>query len=479
MTIRKIATSGLLWTFLDTVISRGIGLLASIILARLLLPEDFGLMGMIYIVTSVSATLVDSGLTASLIRTKNITSLDYSTIFYTNITVSIFLYGLIYFLAPYISAFYQEPLLINILRLYGLIFVINAFSAVQISRFTKNMEFRKLTFFNFPGIVIGATTGVLMALYDYGVWSIITMQLCTQTILAILLWLMSDWKPKFEFSKKKLKQHYNFGYKLMFSGLLNSSFDNIYNIVIGKFFSTSMLGQFERAHSYNNYPVTILTSMIGKVTYPLLSNIQDETERLILIYKKILKFAFFVSAPLMLTLSAIGKPLFLLVLGEKWETAAVFFQILCFAGLLYPLHAFNLNLLKVLGRSDLFLKLEIIKKLIIALFVVITFQFGVYGLVWGSLFSSIGALFVNTYYTKILIQYSVWDQFIDLKSSIIISGFTYLLMVVLVNYLPLTSLILKSIIPSLFGLLFYFFMNSIFKNDTLKLIFDLRKIYND
>lgn len=475
MSLKKAATSGLVWTFLDTAVSRGIGLIASILLARLLVPEDFGLMGMIYIITSVSATLVDSGLTASLIRTKNISSLDYSTIFYTNISVSILLYIIVYVIAPFIAAFYEEPQLINILRLYGLIFVINSFSAVQISRFTKNMEFRKLMLFNIPGILIGAIIGVLMAYNNYGVWSIITMQLCTQAILAIVLWIMSDWKPKFEFSKTKLKMHYNFGYKLMFSGLLNSSFDNIYNIVIGKFFSTSTLGQFERARSYNNYPVTILTAMIGKVTYPLLSNIQDEKERLITVYKKILKFAFFVSAPLMLTLSAIGKPLFLLVLGEKWEIAAVFFQILCFAGLLYPIHAFNLSLLKVMGRSDLFLKLEIIKKAIIVIFVLITFQYGVYGLVWSSLFSSIGALFVNTYYTQKLIQYSIWDQFKDLKTSMLISGFTYLLMFSLVKYLPLTSLLLKILIPSLIGLLFYIMVNVVTKNDSLKLVLELRK----
>lgn len=475
MTLKKAATSGLIWTFLDTAVSRGVGLVASVILARILVPEDFGLMGMIYIVTSVSATLVDGGLTASLIRTKDISSIDYSTIFFTNVIVSLFLYGIAYISAPFISEFYDEPILINILRLYGLIFVINSFSAVQISRFSKNMEFRKLMLYNIPGIVTGSIIGVIMAYNNYGVWSIIVMQLSTQSLLSIVLWVMSDWKPKFEFSIEKLKIHYNFGYKLMFSGLLNSGFDNIYNIVIGKFFSTSLLGQFERARSYNNYPVTILTTMVGKVTYPLLSNIQDEKERLIYVYKKILRFAFFVSAPLMLTLSAIGKPLFLLVLGDKWETAAVFFQILCFAGLLYPIHAFNLSLLKVLGRSDLFLKLEIIKKIIIVVFVVITFQYGVYGLVWSSLFSSVGALFVNTYYTQKLIQYSIWDQFKDLRITILISSFTYLIIFATVNYIPFTSLLLKILIPSLLGLLFYLLMNFLVKNDSLKLVLELRK----
>ncbi len=475
MTLKKAATSGLLWTFIDTAVSRGIGLVASIILARLLFPEDFGLMGMIYIITSIAATLVDSGLTASLIRTKFIKSIDYSTIFYTNIFVSILLYGIVYATAPLIADFYQEFVLVNILRVYGLIFVINAFSAVQIARFTKKMQFKKLMIYNIPGVLIGSIAGVFMAYNGYGVWSIVCMQLLTQSVLALTLWIMSDWKPKKEFSTIKLKTHYNFGYKLMFSGLLNAGFNNIYNVLIGKFFSTGMLGQFERAKSYNDYPVTILTTMIGKVSYPLLANIQDEKERLILVYKRILKFAFFVSAPLMLTLSAVGKPLFLFVLGEKWETAATFFQILCFAGLLYPIHAFNLNLLKVLGRSDLFLKLEILKKCIIVIFVAMTFHYGIYGLVWSMLLSSVGALFVNTYYTNKLIGYSVWNQFSDLKLSALLSALMFIMMWFVLSRLDGFSLLFQIVIPAITGLSFYVVTNSVFKNDSFQLLLELKK----
>lgn len=475
MTLKKEATSGLIWTFMDTAVSRGIGLLASIILARLLFPEDFGLMGMIYIITSIAATLVDSGLTASLIRTKNITSIDYSTIFYTNISVSLLLYALVFITAPFIADFYKEPILVKILRSYGLIFVINSLSAVQIARFTKNMQFKKLMIFNIPGIILGSIAGVFMAYNGYGVWSIVFMQLITQSVLALTLWIMSDWKPKKEFSAMHLKIHYNFGYKLMFSGLLNAGFNNIYNVIIGKFFTTGALGQFERARSYNDYPVTILTTMIGKVSYPLLANIQDEKQRLILVYKRILKFAFFVSAPLMLTLSAVGRPLFLLVLGEKWATAAIFFQILCFAGLLYPIHAFNLNLLKVLGRSDLFLKLEILKKCIIVIFVAIAFRYGIFGLVWSMLFSSVGALFVNTYYTNKLIGYSIWNQFSDLKLTALLSAVMFIIMWFVLSRLDGFLLIVQIVIPAIMGLTFYVVTNFMIKNDSLQLLLELKK----
>ncbi len=475
MSLKKAATSGLIWTFLDTAVSRGISLFASILLARLLLPEDFGLMGMIYIITSIAAALVESGLTISLIRTTDVDEIDYSTIFYTNIIVSSFLYGIVYILSPSVAIFYDQNALTNILRVYGLIFVINSLSAVQIARLTKSMQFRKLMVINIPGITIGAVCGIYMAYHNYGVWSIIMMQLITQFIFCIVIWFTSTWKPTLDFSIAKLKVHFNFGYKLMLSGLLNACFNNVYNVMIGKFFSTSMLGQFERAKSYSDYPAIILTTMIGKVTYPLLATIKDETERLTLVYKKILKFAFFISAPLLLTLSAISEPLFIFVLGEKWAIAGSFFKILCLASLLYPIHAFNLNLLKVLGRSDLFLKLEIIKKFIIVIFAIIAFQFGVIGLVWSILFSSVGALIVNTYYTKKLIGYSIIDQIKDVKIEIITSILMYLIMYSVINNIEGFSIILQMIITSLSGIVSYLAINILIKNESLQFVLEFRK----
>lgn len=473
MSIKIDATRGLFWSFLDVGVSRGIGLVASVSMARLLSPRDFGLMGMIYVFTAISASLVDSGLTSSLVRSKEVNEKDYSTIFFTNISISFFLYGIIFICAPFIASFYEEPILVHVIRVYATIFIINAFSAVQNCLFTKKMDFRSLMLLNIPGIVLGAIAGVVMAYLDYGVWSIVTMQLITQGVYTIMLWLVSSWKPKWLFSYSSLKKHFNFGYKLTLSGLLNSGFNNIYNIIIGKFFSTQALGQYERAKKFNDYPVIILTGMISKVTYPLLSEIQNEKERLKKAYEQILQSVFFISAPVMLLLSVVSEPLILLLLGEKWEQAAIFFKILCFAGILYPVHAFNLNLLKVYGRSDWFLKLELIKKMIIAVAVLAMFPFGVYGLVWSSVISSVLALVINTHYTNKLINYSLIKQIKDMRYTIGISTIMYVGTYLFINSLSLSKLN-QVLFTCILGGAIYISLSYIFKVPSFNLIRDMK-----
>lgn len=473
MSLRKAATSGLIWTFLDTVLGRGVGILSSLVLARFLLPKDFGLMGMIYIFTSVAAALVDSGLTTSLVRTRDAKNIDFSTIFFTNVVFSFVLYLIVFICAPFISSFYGETSLIIIIRVYSLLFVIDSFSAVQSSLFTRQMDFKRLMLMNIPGIVLGAITGITMALMNYGVWSIVFMQLVTHSVLAISLWSVSSWKPSWLFSFNCLKGHFNFGYRLTISGLLNSVFNNIYNIIIGKYFTTQILGQYDRAKVFNDYPVIILTSMINKVTYPLLSGITNEDERLQMAYKQILQFAFFVSAPLMLVLSIISKPLIIIALGDQWEQAADFFKILCFAGLLYPIHAFNLNLLKVYGRTDWYLKLEFIKKGIIVLVISATFSFGVYWLVWGSVIISVLSLVVNTHYTNKLIKYSLITQIKDMRFTILNSTLMYGLMILIINFFDLLPLY-QIIIPSCFGFLFYLGMSYLLKSPSLALLLQMK-----
>ncbi|WP_417237035.1 lipopolysaccharide biosynthesis protein [Bizionia paragorgiae] len=475
MSLRKQTFSGLIWTFLDAVVARGVGIAAAIILARLLSPREFGLMGMIYIFTSISASIVDSGLTASLIRSKNTDNIDFSTVFYTNIGISVFLYGIIFMCAPYISGFYSEPQLVAIIRVYAFIFVINSFSAVQQTLFQKKMDFKKLMILNIPGIIIGAIIGVAMAYNNFGVWSIITMQLITQALYSIMLWVISDWKPSFVFSNNRLKKHYKFGYKLMLSGILNSAFENVYNVLIGRFFSTAALGQFERARSFSNYPVIVLSSIVGKVSYPMLSGIQDDKEKLTAAYKQVLQFIVFICAPLMLGLSAVSKPLILLLLGPQWEQAAVFFQILCISGMLYPVHAFNLNLLKVYGRSDWFLKLEVYKKIMIVLVVTIAFQFGIYGLVWGSVVISILALIINTHYTNRLIGYNLWNQFKDVWVILLLSILMFLIMYTGQFYFFSENLWLKILVPSTVGLLFYAIVNLLLKTNSIHLLLQFKQ----
>ncbi len=473
MSLKKSAINGLFWTFLDTGVSRGVGLIASILLARLLSPTDFGLMGMIYIFTSIAAAIVDSGLTASLVRSKNVNDIDFSTIFFTNMVLALTLYVVTFTLAPFIATFYQEPQLTLIIRVYAVLFIIEAFYAVQSCLFTRKMDFRSHMLMNIPGIIMGALIGICMAYFNYGVWSIIFMHLTTKGMYSVMYWLRSSWKPKMIFSYASLKRHFNFGYKLTLTSILNAGFNNIYNVIIGKFFSTQTLGQFDRGRVFSDYPVQILTVMIGKVTYPLFSGIQDEEERLKLAYKQILQVVFFITAPLMLLLSVIAEPLITLAIGNKWLQAALFFKILCLAGMLYPLHAFNLNILKVYGRSDWFLKAEVYKKIITVIIIVITLPFGIYGLVWSSVIISLLSLVINTHYSNKLVNYSLLQQLYDMRFTIIISAIMY---GVIFSFLKMTELSkIYQVLYSIFiGVFIYVLLSYIFKVPSLKALWQLK-----
>jgi len=467
MSLKKKTFSGIIWTLGDTFLVRALTFVAMILLARWLGPTEFGLVGMIAVFIAIGRSLTDSGMTNSLIRTKKPDQTDYSTVFFVNLCMSLLVYAVIYFSAPFIAKFYGQPILIEIIRLYCLIFLLIAFSAVQLAILTREMRFNQITKINFPSTIIGVSVGLYLGYNDYGVWSIVWMYLVTETVRSILLWIFSGWRPKFIFSKEKFTFHYKFGYKLMLSGLIDTVFKNIYNILIGKFFSVQTLGHYERAKQFSTYPSSTLTGVLSKVSYPMLSKIQDDSNRLELIYKKLIRVSFFIIAPLMLGMAAIAKPLFLLLLGEEWLPAVLFFQIISLAMMLYPIHGFNLNILKVYGRSDLFLKLEIIKKSIITLSIIIAFQFGVIGLVWSSVFTSFAALGVNMYYSSRLINYPIQQQIKDLTQTFLLAMITALLMHQIINFLSNNTLFFQIIIASVFGIIFYMSINYFNKKSPL------------
>lgn len=467
MSLKKQALSGVIWTFADTFLIRGFSFVAMIFLARWLGPTDFGLIGMIAVFIAIGSSLTDSGMTNSLIRTKAPDQSDYSTVFIVNLIMSLLVYGIVYLAAPFIADFFGHAILVDVIRLYCLIFLIIAFSAVQLAILTKEMNFRKITIINLPSTLIGVTVGLYLGYNDYGVWSIVWMYLTTELLKTILLWLTANWKPKLQFSKIKFKYHYSFGYKLMLSGLIDTVFRNIYNILIGKYFSAQTLGYYERSKQFSEYPSSTLTGIISKVSYPLLSNIKEDSSRLEDVYRKLIRVSFFVIAPLMLGSAAIAKPLFLFALGEEWLPAVLFFQILSLGMMLYPIHAFNLNILKVYGRSDLFLKLEIIKKVIIAIAVFIAFQFGVMGLVWSSVFTSFAALGVNMYYSSKLINYPIIQQFKDLGQTFFLAFLTALLMLQITLLFSDTQLVLQAISAVICGVVIYVSINYLLKKSPL------------
>ena len=427
MSLRTKTISGLIWTVLDSLVLRGLSFLATILLARWLGPTQFGLIGMIAIFIAIGINIADSGMSASLVRTKDAEETDYSTVFILNLALSFSFYFLVFFAAPYIAKFYHQPIITKLIRVYSLTFIISALSAVQLAILESQMKFKQIMKQNMPGTIIGVVTGILLGYWGCGVWSIVIMYLTTQLVQSAILWWRSSWRPTFSYSKEKANYHFGFGYKLMLSGLLNTTFQNIYNVVVGRLYSVKELGYFERSRTFNDYPVSIITTVMNRVTYPLLAGIQDEKQQISLVYRKIMRLTFFITCPLMFGAAAIARPLFYIVLGEQWLPAVPYFQVLCLASIFYPIHAFNLNVFKVYGRSELFLKLEIVKKSIIVVGIIISYRFGVIGLVWSSVICNYLALFINTYYSADMINYSSKQQFLDMFPTMLISGLMFLL----------------------------------------------------
>lgn len=476
MSIKQKTISGLIWTFTDTFLVRGMSFIASLILARLIGPEEFGLIGMITIFMAMGVSLVDGGMTSSIIRTKKTDNRDYSTVFYVNLGVSIIVYVILFVLAPYISAFYNQNVLTNIIRIYCLSFITSAFSAVQLAILNKEMNFRSIVKCNAPATLIGSLVGVYLGIHNYGVWSIVIMFLCIQIITSMLLWYFSSWRPTLLFSFEKLKLHFKFGYKLMLSGLLDIIFNNSYNVIIGKMFPVQILGYYERSKTLSDYPSTTISGVLGRVTYPMMVKIQDDTKKLNKFYKNILQTLFFMITPLMFGLAAIAKPIFLFILGKDWLHAVPFFQILCISSILYPIHSLNINVLKVFGRSDLFLKLEVVKKLVIVIGIIIGIQFGIMGLVWSSVVSSFLALLINTHYSGKMINYNTKSQLMDMIPVLIISSLIFLLMSRLIFYMENYSLIVQICVSSVVGCIIYLLINYLFKIKAMMFSLNLIKI---
>lgn len=420
MSLKQQAVSGAMWSFAQQFSIQLINFGVRIVLARLLLPEDFGLIAMITIFISIGQSLMDGGMTSSLIRMKNPSQLDYSTVFVTNMIVSIGLYLIIYILSPYVAEFYNQNSLINILRIFALSFIIKSFVAVHLAKLTKEMNFKTEMKLQIPSTIISAIIGVFMAYKGFGVWSLVWLNLIQTAIFTIQVWLFIKWRPSFIFKRDCFKYHFNFGYKLTLSGILDALYRNIYTIIIGKAFNPTLVGYFNQAETMRLFPVQQISVVMGKVTYPLFSNIDNDIS-LKRAYKMSMKLQFLCVVPMMFFLILVGRELFLLMFGERWLPSVPYFQILSIASIMLPLTTYNLNILKVKGRSDILLKLEIIKKTLGFICVFISAPFGLMTMVISYLFISIFNTFINMFFSGKLINYFLLEQIRDC-SKIFVTG---------------------------------------------------------
>lgn len=469
--LKRQAISGVIWTFAQQFSVQFINFIVQIILARLLMPSDFGLIAMLTVFISIGSTLMNSGMTTSLIRMKNPDQLDYSTVFITNFLMSIAIYLFIFSIAPVIANFYDQEALKNILRVFSLTFVIRSFVAVHVAKLTKEMNFKTQMKLQVPSTIIGAFTGVAMAYTGFGVWSLVWLNLVQTFVFTMQNWIFIKWRPSFIFSKRRFGFHFKFGYKLTLSGLLDTIYNDAYRIVIGKFFSPTSVGYFNQAESMRLFPVSQISSVMEKVTYPLFSNIHND-EKLRSAYKTTMKLVLFIVIPVMLILILIAKEGFMLLFGEKWLPAVPYFQILAIASIIRPISSYNLNILKVKGRSDLFLKVEIIKKVIGVIAIVIGLPFGIMGLVIS--LTGVSFLFttINMVYCGQLIDYRIWKQINDVSRLFIIGIAVFIVSYMI--YLYASTIIASNIIIivtiSLFYFIQYLLLVSIFESGLIKQI---------
>ena len=439
--LRGKTVKGVGWSFIDSFAGQGITFLVGLILARLLTPEEYGLIGIITIFIAVFNSIVDSGFSNALIRKTDAKEVDFNTVFIANMVVSIVLFFALFFSAPLIANFFNQPQLKPLSQVMASIVVINAFAIIQRTLLVKQIDFKTQTKVSLVSSITSGVVGITMAYCGYGVWSLAGQQISRQLLNTLFLWGYSRWFPKLEFSWSSFKDLFGFGWKLLVSGLIDTVWKEVYQVVIGKCYSPAILGQYTRSQQFGSIFSSNLNSIVQRVSYPVLSSIQNDKERLKQAYRRVIKVTMLVTFTLMLGLAAISKPMIQVLIGDQWLMAAKLLPIICFQMMLYPLHALNLNMLQVQGRSDLFLRLEIIKKCVAVIPILLGIFIGIYWMLWGSVCTGLFAYYLNSYYSGKFLNYSMLAQLKDILPSFGIAA-TMALITYAVSLLPLDPLVL-------------------------------------
>jgi len=435
--LKRKTVKGVGWSAVDNIAGHSVTFIVSLVLARILSPDDYGLIGIIAIFTAVCQTLIKAGFTTALIRKKDATDDDYNTVFIVNLAMSLMLYTVIFLCAPLIADFFHRNELVSLTRVSSLSMIIGALALVQQTRLTKRIDFKSQTKITITASVSSGVVGIIMALMGFGVWALVTQTLTSQIIRTTLLWRVNKWIPSLRFSTKSFHELFGFGWKMMVSSILDTVWKELYQVVVGRFYSPATLGQYTRAKSFSQLLSSNLTAVIQRVTYPVLSNIQDEKERMVRAYRKMIKMTMFITAVSMFFLGAISEPLLYCLIGPKWHDASLYLPLICLSASTYPLHAINLNMLQVQGRSDLFLGLEIIKKTIHLGPLFIGAFIGILPMLCTNVITCIISYFLNSYYSGRLLGYSSWMQLRDIAPSYGIA-MLLALSVYFLKFLPIT-----------------------------------------
>lgn len=412
--LREKTVSGMLWSSVGKFGTLALTFVSNLVLARLLMPSDYGCIGMLQVFISISGIFVTAGFGSALIQKKHPTHIDYTSVFYWNLVAAIVFYFVLYFTGPAIARFYAMPELCSVLRVQSLSLIINAFSTVQSNQLQKQLRFKQLSIRNIIASFIGTIVAITMAFMDMGVWSLVANSLVSSFIGVLLLWKMSSWRPTFEFSWQSLRELFSFGGLMALSAFVETIYTNLQSLIIGKYYSANDLGYYTQAKKLEEVPTTALSQVVNDVSFPVFSSIQDDRSRLLLALRKNVKSITFLTFPLMVLLLIIAEPLLLLLYGERWLVSVPYFQILCVSSMVYTLNTLNTNVIKSLGKSKVYFFVQLSKRLIGIVLIVFGAMIGIYGLLWAV--SALGyiCVVINMGVNKRLIDYGYWKQIKDI-----------------------------------------------------------------
>ena len=419
--LKQKSVDAIIWNLIARYGNQFFNLIISVILARLLTPADYGLIGVVTVFFALALVFMRSGFGAAFIQKKDANETDASTIFFFNIFISIFFYFILWFTAPFIASFYKQDQLVSLIRVASIILVINSLGMMQITKLTKEVNFKKKTFISLASTLIAGIVGIVSALNNFGVWSLVFQQITRSFVNVLGLWLFYNWKPSMVFSLTSLKTMFSFGSWILMSALLRTIFDNIYILIIGKFFPMAELGFYTKAKGYQKLVSTQPTMSISIVSFPVFSKLQDDKQALKNSLKKFMEHTLFFIAPISAVLMVIAYPLFLVTLTEKWLPMVPYFQLLLIVGVFIPIQKFNLKMLNAQGKSNLNFKISLIKNGLRILNIIIMYRFGVIFIIYGEILLSLIALFINGYYTKKFIKYGMFEQLKDMSNIFLIS----------------------------------------------------------
>lgn len=412
---------GMVWSSIGKFGTLGLSFISNLVLARLLMPSDFGYIGMLSIFIAISQVFISGGLGSALIQKKEATHIDYTTVFYWNLLLSLFFITVLFFSAKSIANFYEMPLLKDILRIQSLVLLINSFTLVQSTQLLKDLRFKELSIRNIIASLIGVVVAIIMAYRGFGVWSLVFSTLISGFASVILLWKMSAWRPSLEFSFHSLKNLFNFGGLMLLSSLVETIYTNIQGLIIGKVFSAQALGYYTQARKLEDVPTNALSSIVNQVSFPVFSQLQDNIDLLRVGVRKNIKAISFLNFPLMVLMIVVARPLFIFLYTEKWEASIPYFQILCVGAVLYTLNTVNTNVIKSLGKGMIYFWVQFIKRLIGILFIIYSVRFGIEAMLWAMASLFYISFIINGIVSAKLIDYGIFAQIKDVGGTYILS----------------------------------------------------------